>query len=395
MRKATDRAGTGERLGTGTVKRLLSSRPVEGALRGAALVVTDRRWAAPLSAAALGFGIFAGVAIGPGTAGSLATGAQQIIELPSAGDDGQSGGGGGAVASTRSAPAIGGGGGGGFEEALPPTPLAPEPIESLPPAATEPAPKAAPAEESEPEEEAEGQMFEGTVVHVSPAAGSYAMAIDGGELISIHAPELPDPGAKLSGPLRQLANGTYAEAAALELQKGTAKEVAFSGTVTFADPNPAAPAYTVSGRGSSLPVHLEPDPSGAVPELPAVGSPVEVTATIEPPAEPKGTPTLLQSKLAIESVPPATYLELAGIVKEVGPDTGQLLLSADWAGESESTLTLAVPPEIDSAKLELGDSYLATVEVAEDGSLILKGIASDERAKGADDSAGAQGDLKR
>ncbi len=375
------------------MKRLLSSRPVDQALRGAALVVTDRRWAAPLSAAALGFGVFAGVAIGPGTAGSLATGAQQIIEIPSSGGDGgQSGGG---IASTDSSLPTSGGAG-GFEEALPSTvPLAPEPIESPPPPATEPAPKAAPAEENEPEEEAEGQMFKGTVVQVSPAAGSYAMAIDGGELISIHARELPDPGAQLSGPLRQLANSTYAEAAELELGRKAVKEATFSGTVTFVDANPAAPAYTVSGRGSSLLVHVDPDPSGVVPELPAVGSLVKVAAKIEPPAEPKGNLTLLQSKLAVESVPPATYLELAGLAKEVVPETGQLSFSADWAGESESTLLLTVPPEIDSAKLKLGDSYLATVEITEDGSLELKGIASDERSKGADDSASAQGDLKR
>lgn len=380
------------------MKRLLNSRPVEGALRGASLVVTDRRWAAPLSAAALGFGVFAGVAIGPGTAGSLATGAQQIVELPSSGgDDGQSGGGGGGVASTESAPPpLAASGGGGFEEALPPTvPLASEPIESLPPPAAEPAPKAAPAEESKPEEETEGQMFKGTVVHISPAAGSFAMALEGGELVSVHAAELPDPGTTLSGPLRQLANSTYVEASELELQKGTAREVDFSGTVTFADPNPAAPAYTVSGRGSSLPVRVEPDPSGATPELPVVGALVKVTAKIAPPAEPKGNSTLLQSKLEIESVPPSTYLELAGIVKQVLPETGQLLFSADWAGESESTLTLTVPPEIDSAKLKLGDSYLATVEIGADGSLELKGIASDERTKGADDPMSAQGDLKR
>lgn len=380
------------------MKRLLKSRPVDQALRAAALVVTDRRWAAPLSAAALGFGIFAGVAIGPGAAGSLATGAQQIIEIPSSGEgEGQSGGGGGGIASTQSSlPSLGGEASGGFEESLPSTvPLTAEPIESLPPPAAEPAPKAAPAEESEPEEETEGQMFKGTVVHVSPAAGSYAMAINGGELISIHAPELPDPGAQLSGPLRQLANSTYAEAAELELEKATAKEVAFSGTVTFADPNPAAPAYTVSGRGFSLPVRVEPDPSGTTPELPEVGVLVKVTAKIEPPAEPKGASTLLQSKLEVESVPPSTYLELAGILKEVQPETGQLLLSTDWAGEGESTLALVVPKEIDATKLKLGDSYLATVEIAADGSLELKGVASDERTKGADDSVSAQGDLKR
>ena len=52
-------------------------------LRWAALPVTNRRWAAPLAALALGFGLFAGVAIGPGATGTLATGAPQVIELPS------------------------------------------------------------------------------------------------------------------------------------------------------------------------------------------------------------------------------------------------------------------------------------------------------------------------
>lgn len=379
------------------MKRLLNSRPVDQALRGAALVVTDRRWAAPLSAAALGFGIFAGVAIGPGTAGSLATGAQQIIEIPApGGDDGQSGGGGGGIASTESSsPSLGDEASGGFEEALPSTvPLAPEPIEPLPTPTTEPAPKPAPAEEEPEGEKAEGQMFEGTVVQANPTAGSYAMAIKGGELVSIHAAELPDPGVKLSVSLRPLANSTYAEAGELEAEKKKATDVLFGGTVTFADPNPAAPVYAVSGRGSSLLVHVEPDPSGTAPALPVIGSLVMVTAKIEPPAEPKASSTLVQSRLKVESVPPSTYLELAGIVREVQPD-GHLLFSADWAGESESSLTLAVPTEIDAAKLKAGDSYLATVEVAEDGSLALKGIASDEHRKGADDSASAQGDLKR
>ncbi len=378
------------------MRRLLNSRPVDQALRAAALVVTDRRWAAPLSAAALGFGVFAGVAIGPGTAGSLATGAQQIIEIPvSGGAEGQSGGGGRGVASTEPAtPSLGGEAGGAFEEALPSTvPLAPEPLS---PPAPEPAPEPPPAEEPE-EEKTEGQMFEGTVVQVSPAAGSYAMAIKSSELVSVHAAELPDPGTKLSVPLRPLANSTYAEADELETEKkkANATEVAFDGTVTFADPNPAAPAYTISGRGSSLLVHVAPDPSGAAPVLPAIGSLVAVTAKIEPSAEPKASSTLVQSKLKVESVPPSSYLELAGIVKEILPETSQLLISADWAGESESTLTLTIPPEIDATKLKLGGSYLATAEVAEDGSLALKGIAGDERTKGADDASSAQGDLKR
>lgn len=387
------------------MKRLLSSRPVDQALRGASLVVTDRRWAAPLSAAALGFGVFAGVAIGPGTAGSLATGAQQIIRLPSpGGDEGQSGGGGGGIASTESAaPSLGGGGGGGFEEALPSVPLAPETVEPLPAPTTEPVAKPTSPEEEggEETEKPKGQSFEGTVVSANPATGSYALAIEDGELVSVHAAELPEVGTKLSASLHPLANGTFAEAEDLEAERKRATEVTFRGSVSFANPDPAAPAYTVSGRGSSLLVHLEPDPSGAAaPELPALGSYLTVTATLQEPGTPVGTEKpkadsiLVQSKVEVDSIPPSTYLELAGIVKEVLPD-GHLLFSADWAGESESTLALTIPPEIDAKKLKVGDSYLATAEVAEDSSLMLQGIASDEHSKGADDASSAQGDLKR
>jgi hypothetical protein len=367
-------------------------------LRGFALVVTDRRWAAPLSAAALGFGIFAGVAIGPGTAGSLATGAQQIVELPgSGGGEGQSGGGGGEVASTGSSAPPEGSEAGGFEEAVPSSVLlAPEPVEPLPAPAPEPAAKPAPATEGD-EEEAETQNLKGTVVHANPAAGSYTMAIEGGELVSVHAPDLPEPGTKLEAPLRRLANGTFAEAGDLEEEKKKATEATFRGALTFTNTDPGAPAYTVSGRGSSLLVHVTPDPTGAAPQLPvpAIGTYVTVTAAFEQAEEPKGASRLVQGKLETEPGPPSTYLDLAGVVKEILPDTGQLVLSADDARESEVDLTLTVPKGIVAAKLKPGDSYLATATVEENGTLALSGIASDEHTKGADDSSSAQGDLKR
>jgi hypothetical protein len=85
-------------------------------LRWGALPVTDRRWAAPLAAIALGFGLFAGVAIGPGAAGTFATGAAQIIEIPrfSGGDDaGEEGDEGGDLSSTAASSAGVASGGGG------------------------------------------------------------------------------------------------------------------------------------------------------------------------------------------------------------------------------------------------------------------------------------------
>lgn len=80
-------------------------------LRWAALPVTNRRWAAPLSALALGFGLFVGVAIGPSTAGSMATGAAQIIEIPLLGGSAGAGGDGGG--NTTVAPTVGASGGDG------------------------------------------------------------------------------------------------------------------------------------------------------------------------------------------------------------------------------------------------------------------------------------------
>jgi hypothetical protein len=77
------------------------------------------------------------------------------------------------------------------------------------------------------------------------------------------------------------------------------------------------------------------------------------------------------------------------------PDSGQLLLSADDTGESGSQMTLNVPESFATAKLELEDSFVVTAAVEEDGSLSLSGLASDEGAKGADDSSQAQGDLSR
>jgi hypothetical protein len=93
------------------------NRRLDATLRWAALIVTDRRWAAPLSALALGFGLFVGVAIGPSTAGSLATGGAQIIEIPGlggviGGGEGGDESGGSSTAFAGPAPSASEGGGG-------------------------------------------------------------------------------------------------------------------------------------------------------------------------------------------------------------------------------------------------------------------------------------------
>lgn len=384
----------------------------DAVLRSVSLVVTDRRWAAPLSAMALGFGLFLGVAIGPGAAGTFAGGAGSIVAVATPGGEEAEP---EALATAESEAPI--------SEPEPEAPPAePEPFEpALAEPPLEPAPLAGPPpeEEAPPAEEEEGgetQLLKGAVVHVNPAAASYSMAITGGELVSVHASKPPLPGEKLAVQASPLGNNTFAEE---EREKaGSTKQASIRGVVTYVDSDPVDPAYTLSGRGSSILIHLPLTPEPQLPELGAyatVGVGIEKPApeeeattpseSAEPPAgacapdpalKPPAEPKRIVVQRTVETEPePATYVDLAGIVSAVCPETQQLLLSADDLRASEDDLLLSVPTGIQTGKLKVGESVVATATVEEDGSLTLAGLASDEGKKGAESTAYAQGDLKR
>lgn len=397
---------------------------VDNVLRAVALVVTDRRWAAPLSAMALGFGLFLGVAIGPGAAGGLATGGGQIIavaEPSSAAGDGEV-----EEAAREVEEPFAEQESSGAEETYEAAPeyatpsYEPEPA----PAEEEEAPASEPAPEEEAEEATEAQVFEGTVVHLNPAAESYAIGLPGGELVSIHSEQPPAAGTKLSAEAEPLGNSTFDE---LDRKRsGAATAATIRGVVTYVDPAPDHPVYTVSGRGSSLLVHA---PAAEQPDLPQLGAYVEVEVGIEkadgqdgeageaPEAEtatPESegetvdscaadpeleTPTpptrqLVERKRKAEPEP-ASYVDLAGVVSAVCPQSRELLISADDVREAGADLVLTVPKQLKTAKLTVGDSVLATAELGADGTLTLAGLAGDEGAKGAADDSTAQGDLAR
>jgi hypothetical protein len=354
----------------------------------ATLPVTSKRWAAPLAALALGFGIFAGVAIGPSAAGSLAT-APYLIEMPNPASS-DSGGeeeaeeefeaeGGGETASFGEEEV------GGFEEEASFAPVVEEetfepeeetPVEKMPAQLNE--------ENAEKSEEPEAEELAGTVVHVNSMAGSYTVAETGGLMSAVHAGRLPTAGAKIEVPIRALANGTLAEAGK-RVKTKTTKAAELAGIVSFVNADPLAPAYTVSNKGTSALVHVTPDPGGALPELPVPGAYITVKATIE-------AGRLTQTQLSGGGAP-FTHVELEGIVGAVEADPAHLLLSADDIRESGLDLTLNIPAGINATKLAIGDSVLASADVGPDGSLTLTGLASDERLKGAEDAKATQGDL--
>jgi hypothetical protein len=367
-------------------------------LRCAALPILDRKWAAPLSAVAVGFGLFIGVAIGPGATGTLATGAMQIVEVPGFGIGSNQD----PVATASSeAPAA------SSRQSSAPTSSS----ESFPPATSSFAPLPVEEPESVPlpeadegsgqnqtpppdgESETEEETLKGVVVHVNKAAGSYAVAEPGGTLVAVHAPTAPQPGTEVEVPLQPLANGTFAEAGQ-RLRVGTETRAKVSGTVTFVDADPAAPAYGVSKRGVSMLVHVHPDPSGATAALPEVGAFATVAVEIEksdPPAEPVEDPpppfVLWQRHLEADGTP-LPYGDFAGIVTAVNLEANQLQLSADDVGESDADLLFDFPQgEFDLSEIEVGTSILATATIEPDGRLVLSGLASDEHRKGADSEA--------
>lgn len=392
------------------VKGLRDAR--EGVLRAFSLVVTDRRWAAPLSAMALGFGLFLGVAIGPGAAGSLAGDAGSIVAFVPTEEE-----------EARAAEATGGeetfsepeaeeplAEPEAFEPAFEETPLEPAPVAEPEP---EPEEQAPPAEEPAEEEASEAQELKGTVVHTNPAAGSYTLAIGGGELVAVHAPELPTVGEKLTVEGAPLPNNTFAEEG--KEKSGAIKQASIRGVVSWVSADPAKPTYAVSGRGSSILVQgaagqlpvlgayatvgvaIEaPQPAPAQPEIPPPAPEVAPACAPDPALAPVPAPeqVLVQRSLTAEPEP-ATYFDLAGIVSAICPATGQLLISADDTRTSGSDLLVTVPPSIKTAKLKVGDSVVATATLEAGAVLTLAGLASDEGTKGAENTALAFGDLRR
>jgi hypothetical protein len=412
------------------------------------LRVPAPRSAAAVAATTLAFGIFVGVIVGPSLSGTGIASAPVTVSLPSSANASNGGGGGGGGASagaTLGSPVANK----PTQTAAVPAPTAAVPI---PPPVAPPAAPAAPVTPTTTPTTPQntnpsggggggdtlppgGASIDGTVVHLNPVAGSYAVATPTGQLFAVHpdpsakkdatankaANANPDPSANpdpqpnktvklpkvgtvISAPTKELFNGTFAEnGKRTESGKGTSAK--FSGYVTYVDS--VNKAYTVSVKGVSVLIHA---PSGTT--LPAVNDYVTVSVLIKagipstntPPPLPTGcegpahptTPqkpdtSLVQKKLTVST--PSTFLYYEATVEGVCADTGQLVISADDASESMTTLTLPVAEGIDLSKVEPGTELTSDAEVGTDGTTTISGLTSDAGLKGADDGSTAQGDM--
>jgi hypothetical protein len=267
--------------------------------------------------------------------------------------------------------------------------------------------------------------FSGTIVRVNPVAQSYTVSASSG-LIAIHADSLPKVGDQVESTVRKLNNGTYAETG--RTATGTADVANFHGTVTYcADlEHPSTPCdgnaandhyvYAVSSLGASVLVSW---PHSAANPPPKVGFQVQVGVRIgdtfspvtpdtwasdpscTPPydeqnGQPNPAPTppeLTQTSFSVTGQ--AVNATIESVVQTVCPGASpKLVLSADDVRESGRDLAeLGVPSGIDLGKLKPGEAVQVAVDVANDGTLTLKGITSDQGAAEADDPSQGQGSL--
>jgi hypothetical protein len=371
----------------------------------AASFLAGRRSFGAVGTVVLACGVLIGAAVGPAlTPASLAATAGQLIvvstdPLTSAGGAvaGSAGGGGGAVASgglaaptgnvAAPAPRVVNRGGG----AAPAAPAAAAVAPSAPaPAPTTPAQPTTPAAPPPP---AEDPTVAGTVIHLFHEAHGYTVATKEGELIALHATDKePKLGDKLKTTVKPLANGTFKQLK--PKVTGHSDTSSFHGTVTFADQQSGV--YSVSAPGVSLLVHMPPPPPPAdpaapppppPPAVPAVGTltTVDVAIKLPPPGntDPTVKPQLEETK-RVDGDPASGELDLEAIVQDqqpdpsTPPDPSHLIVSADDAAESPTTLSLTIPPKLDVTKLNKpGTVISALVKLEADGSLTLVSAAKD------------------
>jgi hypothetical protein len=388
-------------------------------LRWAALPVIDRRWTIPLSALALAFGIFVGIAIGPTTQG-LGSQMQTVVEVvrpPSP-----------STTASTNTPGGGNNGGGGQNQPDPEPPSTPTPPADTgpfdtpstpPPTPSPPTPPSTPSPPSTPDpptpptvpdiddddDQSGGDntpsttTVNGPVVHVNDFAGSYTVAKSGGKLFSVHAAQLPNVGTIVKVAARVLANGTWTEDGDRD-HGDSVGSVDLAGTVTFSDPRIGA--YTVSASGSSILVRVK-----AGVRMPQVGDAVELSARIadnlepvepvdpgrdgcgEPPRTSRA-PKLTLEQTALTVTGGATRTDVEGIVQGVCRKSGSLILSADDLRASGRDIAIAVPNDLRLAQIEVGQVLKIRADVGSSGNLTATRIADDERASGADDESRIQ-----
>lgn len=247
-----------------------------------------------------------------------------------------------------------------------------------------------PDPDPDPEPEPDGVLLEGTVLANSPSTKTYWIN-SGGDLVTIFAATVPDPGLVVSTRVLPLSNGTLTEAdgrSAVDITKTSQLKA----VVSYIDPN--AGLVVLSGRGASLPVYAaDPSTLGGVEQ----GTTVDAGLRLDVPdpenfvsragVEPSELSIQLES---IETVSAAAEIEFSGRLVSLDPEKNLISLVVDSTGQIDSTVELQVPSDFPFDSFTVGSSYSATATRV-DGVLQLVGFSPANGKTAANDPARAFG----
>lgn len=262
---------------------------------------------------------------------------------------------------------------------------APEPTNN-----SEPAPRGENPPET-PRPEPEGALLSGTVLANAPSSRTYWLSADG-ELTTVFAATVPDPGLTVSTRVTPLSNGTLAQSGQRSAVDIT-KESTLKAVVSYLDP--VAGIVVLSSRGGSLPVATT-DP--AVLAGAELGNRIEATLNLEVPdpenynetAEPTDPGSLAIRLMGVRQLRRSVPVELTGSVLRADETSGTLTITADSTGILGSKIELGLPEGFPFGIVTAGRMYSVTATSTADG-LRVVGLSAASGKAAADDPARAFG----
>jgi hypothetical protein len=225
----------------------------------------------------------------------------------------------------------------------------------------------------------------GTVVHKSKNAHSFAIADAHGHLTAIHAKRLPAVGRTVKVQARKLRNGTFA---ASRVTAGRAKKRAarISGLVTYTDQKRGK--FVISARGVSLVVSKPKRAvrASAADPLPSPGTLVTVNSTLNDNGE-------IEADSIENDGENNNYADLEGRVLSIDTAARTLTITADDDDEIRGgTILVHLPATFDIARYHVGDVLQVVATPNADGSFTAVGTSQDGDLDEADSENDEQGD---
>lgn len=232
---------------------------------------------------------------------------------------------------------------------------------------------------------ASAAKIHGVVVSHNARAHSFVIAGRRGRLVSVHARHSPKLGRVVLVRAHELRNGTFVLRRVIA--RGQVRHRALiHGVVTFV--NRRRGEFTVSARGASLLIRTHRAARRAADasdhSLPPVGEKVTVQTHMDDQGD-------LEDEGVQQMGTENENIEVEGTVLSVDPNARTLTISADGEDDTNQSVTVDVPSNIDISMFSAGQEVELTVSLQPDGSFLLQGSSEDDNSEEANNPGDQQG----